>query len=176
MSIHHLDTFRYWFGDPEQIYASVRPDPRTKFPHRDGITTYILEYQNGLRCVGLDDTWTGPAREGCPADIYIRWRIEGLNGLAIGDIGWCQNPYTTPSTLRYASKGDAEFQRPTWKESWFPDAFIGTMAQLLIALETNGTPAIGGRDNLKTMALVDAAYKSAAEHRAVRLNEISPTA
>jgi hypothetical protein len=21
---HHLDTFRYWFGDPQQIYCSVR--------------------------------------------------------------------------------------------------------------------------------------------------------
>src|SRR5437773_430696 len=107
MSIHHLDTFRYWFGDPEGIYCSVRPDPRTKFPHSDGICTYILEYRNGLRCVGIDDTWTGPAKEGCPSEIYLRWRIEGLNGLAIGDIGWCKDPYTTPSTIRYAAKGDA---------------------------------------------------------------------
>src|SRR3982750_680995 len=83
MSIHHLDTFRYWFGDPEGIYCSVRSDPRTQFPHTDGICTYILEYKSGMRCVGIDDTWTGPAKEGCPGDIYIKWRIEGLNGLAI---------------------------------------------------------------------------------------------
>jgi predicted dehydrogenase len=167
MSIHHLDCFRYWFGDPERIYCSVRSDPRTKFPHRDGICSYILEYAGGLRCVGIDDTWTGPAKEGCPADNYIRWRIEGLNGLAIGDIGWCKDPYTTPSTLQYAQRGDSEFHRPKWNESWFPDAFIGTMAQLLIALETGSEPAISARDNLKTMRLVDAAYQSAEEHRAV---------
>lgn len=172
MSIHHLDCFRYWFGNPERIFCSVRPDPRTKFPHQDGICTYILEYNNGLRCLGIDDTWTGPAKEGCPAEIYIRWRIEGLNGLAIGDIGWCKDPYTTPSTLRFAARGDREFHQPQWKESWFPDAFAGTMAQLLIALETGKEPAISGRDNLHTMALVDAAYKSAAEHRAVSLAEI----
>jgi predicted dehydrogenase len=46
------------------------------------------------------------------------------------------------------------------------------MAQLLIALETGEEPAIGGRDNLKTMALVEAAYRSAEEHRAVELSEI----
>src|ERR1041385_7657940 len=34
MSIHHLDTFRYWFGEPDSIFCSVRPDPRTAFPHR----------------------------------------------------------------------------------------------------------------------------------------------
>jgi len=167
MSIHHLDTFRYWFGDPERIYCSVRTDPRTRFPHSDGICTYILEYASGLRCVGLDDPWTGPAMEGCPSDIYLRWRVEGLDGLAIGEIGWVQDPYTTPSQLRYATKGDPAFQTPQWTESWFPDAFAGTMGQLLIALETNREPAISGRDNLRTMALVDAAYLSAAEHRAI---------
>jgi len=169
MSIHHLDCFRYWFGDPQRIFCSVRPDPRTKFKHEDGICTYILEYHNGLRCLGLDDTWTGPAKEGCPADNYIRWRIEGLNGLAIGDIGWCKDPYTTPSTIQYARRGDSDFQRPRWTESWFPDAFVGTMAQLLIALETGAPPDIPARDNLKTMALVDAAYQSVREHRAIEL-------
>ncbi len=157
MSIHHMDAFRYWFGDPKSIFASVRPD---------------LEYENGMRCVGVDDTWTGPAREGCPAEIGIEFRLEGLNGLAIGDLGWCQEPYTTPSTLKVASVGDADFTKSNWKQSWFPDAFIGTMAQLLIALENNENPAISGVDNLKTMALVEAAYQSAEERRAVELGEI----
>jgi predicted dehydrogenase len=172
MSIHHLDTFRYWFGEPERIFCSVRPDPRTQFPHTDGICSYILEYASGLRCIAIDDTWAGPAREGCPADVSIQWRIEGLNGLAIGTIGWCQDPYTTPSTIRYASKGDTEFHRPVWSESWFPDAFAGTMAQLLIALEAGAEPAISGRDNLKTMALVEVGYLSAAEHRAVEIKAL----
>jgi predicted dehydrogenase len=172
MSIHHLDTFRYWFGDPEGIYCSVRTDPRTKFPHRDGICTYILEYTNGLRCVGIDDTWTGPAKEGCLADIRIEWRIEGTKGLAVGDIGWCKDPYTSPSTIRYASIGDQDWHRPAWTESWFPDAFIGTMAQLLIALESGREPAISGRDNLKTMALVEAAYLSTEQFRSVGLDVI----
>jgi predicted dehydrogenase len=172
MSIHHLDTFRYWFGEPEGIYCSVRTDPRTKFSHQDGICTYILEYRNGFRCVGMDDTWTGPVKEGCPGENYIRWRIEGMNGLAIGDIGWCRDPYTTPSTIRYAAKGQSHFECPVWPESWFPDAFIGTMAQLLIGLEDGSEPAISGRDNLKTMALVEAAYLSAAQFRSIDLDTI----
>jgi hypothetical protein len=81
--------------------------------------------------------------------------------LAIGDIGWCKVPYTSPSSIRFASKGDEAFHEPKWSESWFPDAFVGTMAQLLIALETGNEPAIGGRDNLKTMKLVEDAYASA---------------
>ena len=46
------------------------------------------------------------------------------------------------------------------------------MAQLLIAIENGEEPAIGARDNLKTMALVEAAYRSAEEHRAIELSEI----
>ena len=172
MSIHHIDCFRYWFGDPVGIYCSTRSDPRTPFPHTDGICTYILEYANGLRCMAIDDTWTGPAKENCPGDIGIKWRIEGLNGLAIGDLGWCKNPYTSASSIRYAAKGDKQFHEPKWSESWFPDAFAGTMGQLLIAIETGKEPAIGGRDNLKTMALVDAAYLSAEQKRFVKLSEI----
>lgn len=174
MSIHHLDTFRMWFGDPERIFCSTRTDPRTRFPHKDGICSYILEYASGLRCVGVDDTWTGPAKEGCPADVRILWRIEGTDGLAMGDIGWCKDPYTTPSTMRYALKGFPDFVSPAWDGSWFPDAFAGTMGQLLVAVENGSTPEIGGRDNLRTMALVEAAYVSAGEHRAVSPSEFLP--
>src|SRR5262249_27686807 len=42
MSIHHLDTFRFWLGTPDRVLASTRPDPRTKFVHTDGINLYIL--------------------------------------------------------------------------------------------------------------------------------------
>ena len=173
MSIHHLDCMRHWFGDPERVYCSTRPDPRTKFPHTDGICTSILEYASGLRAVILDDVWTGPAREGCPGDIRIQWRIEGLDGLAMGDLGWCKDPYTTPSTLRFARKGDAGFRDIAPAASWFPDAFGGTMGELLSALEDGRTPRIGGRDNLRTLALVEAAVRSAAEHRAITPESIS---
>ena len=175
MSIHHLDTFRYLFGDPVRVFASIRPDPRTdkKFRHRDGICLYILEYASGLRCSSWDDVWAGPALEGAAKDIGIRWRVEGLTGMARGTIGWPEYPKPTPSTLDYttATNGDAWIS-PRWKDVWFPDAFIGTMAQLLVALEEKSEPEISGRDNLKTMALVDACYLSAKEHRAVSLREI----
>src|SRR5207244_13490436 len=42
MSIHHLDTFRFWFGTPDRVLASTRPDPRTEFVNRDGIHLYVL--------------------------------------------------------------------------------------------------------------------------------------
>lgn len=172
MSIHHLDTMRYWFGNPTRVYASFREDPRTTFAHVDGIGLYILEYQSGLRCMICDDVWTGPAREGAAGDIGIRWRVEGTQGLARGTIGWPSYPERTPSTIDFTTTQSPRWHSPRWDEVWFPDAFVGPMAELLIALETGTQPAISGQDNLGTMALVDACYVSAAQHRAVELCEI----
>jgi predicted dehydrogenase len=175
MSIHHLDTFRFLFGDPERVFCSTRPDPRTsrKFAHEDGICLYILEYASGLRASAWDDVWAGPALEGAEKDIGIRWRVEGVEGMARGTIGWPDYPQPTPSTLDFTTtRAPGHWHSPRWSEVWFPDAFAGTMAQLLCALDDNMEPEISGEDNLKTMALVDACYLSAREHRAVALTEI----
>jgi hypothetical protein len=175
MSIHHLDTFRYWLGDPERVFASVRPDPRTSeaFSHEDGICLYVLEYEDGARAAAWDDVWTGPAKEGAAADIGIRWRLEGTQGMAKGTIGWPKYPERVPSTIDFTTRNTAgAWIQPRWDEVWFPDAFVGPMSDLLCALEEDRDPDPSGEDNLKTMALVDACYLSAREHRAVELSEI----
>ena len=174
MSIHHLDAFRFLFGDPVRVFASIRPDPRTscKFAHQDGICLYILEYANGLRCSSWDDVWTGPALEGSEKDISIRWRVEGLEGIARGTIGWPDYPAPTPSTLDFTTTQQPGYWlSPRWKEVWFPDAFIGTMAQLLCALEDKAEPEISGRDNLETVALCEAVFAGAREHRVTTVSE-----
>jgi predicted dehydrogenase len=168
MSIHHLDTFRFLFGDPDSIYLSVAKDPRTQFPHRDGIALYILEYESGMRATAWDDVWAGPAREGAAADLYIKWRVEGTDGFAQGTIGWPHYPNAVPSTIQFTTKsGTPHLVSPQWKEVWFPDAFSGPMGELMDALTERREPVIGGRDNLRTMALVEAGYQSLEEHRPV---------
>jgi hypothetical protein len=176
MSIHHLDTLRYWLGDPVRVMASTRPDPRTsaRFAHDDGLNLYILEFASGARASGWDDVWAGPAREGAAPAIGIDWRFEGTEGLALGTIGWPGWPEHVPSTLDYSTtRDDGRWHRPRWPEAWFPDAFAGTMAGLLHALETGAPPDIPGRDNLKTLALCEAVLTSAREHRVVELEELS---
>jgi predicted dehydrogenase len=173
MSIHHLDVLRHLFGDPEGIFVSARPDPRTRFPHRDGICLYVLEWAGGMRASAWDDVWTGPVREGGDGDIYIKWRVEGTDGIAWGHIGWPWYPDRRPSTLQFTTRAQpgCVFE-PRWPEVWFPDAFSGTMGELLGALQ--GAPlTIGGRDNLGTMALLEAGYRSLEERRLVRVDEIT---
>ncbi|MBV9634323.1 MAG: Gfo/Idh/MocA family oxidoreductase [Methylobacteriaceae bacterium] len=173
MSIHHLDVLRFLFGDPIEIYSATRTDPRTSFPHRDGIVVSTLSFPSGVMAVSLDDVWSGPREEGFKSDIYIKWRVEGTEGLAQGTIGWPDYPHGSPSTLRYASKRDTggEWVQPTWETMWFPHAFAGVMEQLQYAVKTGTAPLLDGADNAKTMALVEAGYRSMQEHRAVKLAE-----
>ncbi|MBV9490213.1 MAG: Gfo/Idh/MocA family oxidoreductase [Verrucomicrobia bacterium] len=173
MSIHHLDVLRFLFGDPEDIFTAVRPDPRTRFTHRDGICVSTLRFPSGVLAVSLDDVWSGPREEGFESDIYIRWRVEGTEGLATGTIGWPDYPAGSPSTLRFNSRKTTggKWVQPAWQTRWFPDAFGGVMEQLQYALKSGTQPELSATDNLKTMALVEAAYRSVTERRAVRLDE-----
>ncbi len=173
MSIHHLDTFRYWFGTPQRVLASTRPDPRTQFPHADGINLYILEWDNGQRASSWDDVWAGPAKEHDPVSRWIHWRLEGTEGLAQGTIGWPSYPAREPSTIEFTHATEpGVWHRSAWQEVWFPDAFVGTMAQLLCAMEDGTSPEISGADHLETLALCEAVLTAATQHRVVTLQEV----
>jgi predicted dehydrogenase len=174
LSIHHLDTFRYWLGDPTRVLASARPDPRTRFAHDDGINLYILEYENGARASGWDDVWSGPSREGSGSSVTVRWRFEGTQGMAVGEIGWPGWPARVPSTIDYTTvRDEGAWNRPRWPETWFPDAFAGTMGGLLHALETGMQPDISGRDNLKTIALCEAVLAAVRGQGVARMGEFT---
>jgi predicted dehydrogenase len=127
----------------------------------------ILEYAAGLRALALDNCYTW-------ADHRIEWRVEGTEGIAKGTIGWPDYPAGSPSTIDWTTRAmDGAWERPRWEERWFPQAFAGTMGQLMRAIQEDAEPAISGRTTLGTMALVEAAYRSASEGRAVSPSEIS---
>ena len=172
MSVHHLDVLRFLFGEPETITTLTRTDPRTTFAHKDGITVSTLTFPSGVMAVSMEDVWSGPREEGFDSDIYIKWRVEGTDGVAQGTIGW---PDGSPSTLTYASKTTTggKWVTPTWDTMWFPHAFIGVMEQLQYAVKSGEPPALSVADNVKTVALIEAGYKSIDEGRTVSLSEIS---
>ena len=172
MSVHHLDVLRFLFGEPTDVTALTRPDPRTAFKHRDGITISTLNFASGVMAVSLEDVWSGPRQQGYDDDQHITFRVEGSQGVAKGTIGW---PNGSPSTLSYNSipQTGGKWVTPRWNTMWFPHAFIGVMEQLQHALATATPPVLSIADNVKTVALVEAGYKSMAEKRTVQLSEIS---
>lgn len=172
MSVHHLDVLRFLFGDPTEITTQTRKDPRTTFEHSDGITVSTLRFASGVLAVSLEDVWSGPRATGYDNDQHITFRVEGTQGVAKGTIGW---PTGAASTLTYASQITTGgcWVTPTWDTMWFPHAFIGVMEQLQHAVTTGTPPALSVADNVQTVALIEAGYKSIAEGRTVKLSEIS---
>lgn len=166
MSVHHLDAFRFLFGDPERIIATVAGPADTPAEPPDESAAYILEYSPGLRAIGIDNchSW---------ADIGIEWRIEGTGGMAKGTVGWPDYPWGSPSKFDYVSASAPQvWYSPRWPQRWFPDAFADTMGALMRAVAQGTRGELSGRDNLHTMALLEAAYLSAQEHRAVNPSEL----
>ena len=58
MAVHHLDIFRYLFGDPEKITAVCRTDPRTKLSIPTALYSIPISTKTDLwlpagRCVGM---------------------------------------------------------------------------------------------------------------------------
>jgi predicted dehydrogenase len=173
MSVHHLDVMRYLFGEVEDIYVSARKDPRTEFKHTVGICISTLNFKSGVMGVCIDDVWASPVADDFESDIYIKWRVEGTEGLAQGTIGWPDYPDGSPSTLTYcATSTGGKWITPKWDSMWFPQAFKGVMEQLQYALKQKETPMLSGDDNLKTMALIEAGYRSFKEKRAINPEDV----
>lgn len=163
MSVHHIDQMRVLFGDPARVWAHARKTPRQE-QFGETIAQYALLYLDGFVASSVDDgvNWS--------TDFGIRYRIQGTEGLMLGEIGW---PRLTHSTLRIQRRGEDAWTEPRFSRMWFPDAFAATMGELMCAVEEGRQPTNSGRDNLGTIRAVMAAYRSIDEKRQVGLDEIS---
>jgi predicted dehydrogenase len=163
MSVHHIDQMRVLFGDPARIWAYARKTPGQE-QHGETIAQYALLYDDGFVASSLDDgsNWS--------TDFGITYRIQGTQGVLLGEIGW---PRLTHSTLKLQRRGEDRWTEPEFSRMWFPDAFSATMGELMCAVEEKRAPSHSGRDNLGTMRAVMAAYRSIEESRVVSLEEIS---
>ena len=177
MSIHHLDTFRYLVRRSRS--ASSPACGPIRGPRRSSHTRRHLPVHSRIRqrpagqLVGRRVDRAGPGRSRRRTSASAG-ASKGPTGLARGTIGWPEYPKPTPSTLDFTTTDSAgNWFSPRWNEVWFPDAFVGhDGAAARARWKTRTEPEISGRDNLKTMALVDACYLSAREHRAVELREV----
>ena len=163
-SIHHHDTMRWFMGEPTSVYAIGGRVPgqypvgetRTQSSFRFANGSTALIYANHMN-LGGDDT--------------AEFRIEGTGGAIRGTLGLMYDyPDGRPDTLEVSSTvvpTDGWVQYPV-TQRWFPDAFIGTMGSVLEAIATGSTPRSAVADNVKTIELVAALYRSMESNEVVR--------
>ena len=166
-SIHYLNSLRYLFGEPSLITSRHTKNPTQKaVGETKTITTW--DYENGLQIlVAICHFDWSPG-------LYSLFRVLGTDGLIEGTIGTNYDyPDGRSDTLKFTSwtQSERDFSA-TLPGKWIPDAFYGPMASLMEAIQTDGEPLTSAEDNLGTLRVVEAAYRSASEGRSVSPSEI----
>ena len=167
LSIHHLGLLQLLFGPPQTVHALTGHDVAQPGVTRDGWGHLALHYRSGLQLVLVSTgTYYGtdPVRHGNEAV----W-IQGPDGL----VDWRPEGDVVISR-RVDGGGDVERRSvaPHTRGTWFPHAFGLTMAHFRQALAARRTPLCSVQDNLNVMAVLEATYRSGAEHRVVEVAEI----
>lgn len=145
--IHWIDAARTCFGgtDADSVTAVLSDFPGQPI-HPPLLANATIRFPHGMASIAFN----GCSRFGARETITI----SGTKGTihAAGDL--CGISHIEIITADGRASTDLE-------GSWFPDGFRGCMGELLCAIEENREPENSAADNLKTLALVFAAMKSA---------------
>jgi predicted dehydrogenase len=167
-SIHYLDSLRFLFGDPSLVTSRHAGHPAQKIKgETKTVTTW--DYANGLQIlINICHFDWSPA-------LYSLFRVLGTEGVIEGTIGTNYDyPDGRNDTIKFTSRTHSEQNfECVLPGKWIPDAFYGPMASLMEAIQTDGEPITSARDNLGTLRVVEAAYRSMNEARSVSPSEIT---
>ena len=165
-SIHYFDAVRHLLGDPERLtaWASRSMGQETLGETR---TMTVLEFPSVSVSVSADHNDRATALH------RAELRVVGSEGTIVGEIGLLFDyPQGRPDRVWFARSGEETAAEETLAGAWFPDAFTGPMSELLAAVAGNGNPmSTSGRDNLRTLGLVLAAYESVDRRASVVLDD-----
>lgn len=158
-SVHYIDCIRSFFGNPKSVMAKTLRHPSKDLS--SSRSTIVLDYEDDMHAVinTNHDHEFGALHE----ESYIKW--EGTKGAIKAKMGLLMNyPEGLPDVFEYATKNDEgnyEWQKVQLDGSWFPEAFVGTMANLMRYKEgTDTTLYTSVQDVLGTMQVVEACYIS----------------
>jgi predicted dehydrogenase len=154
-SIHYLDLIRSLAGNPRGVLARTYGHPATDLAQTR--TSAILDYGSDLRVTLSINHHHDFGRRFQDAS----FRFEGDRGAALVKLGLLLNyPEGEPDELWLAPKG-GPWESVLLAGRWFPDAFIGTMANLQrFAAGEDPVLRSSVEDAWHTMALVEACYRS----------------
>jgi predicted dehydrogenase len=161
MAIHHFALVRHWFGDVQSVYALLGRDASQVGMVGENLSVVTLRFENGVQGLIINN-WThrGERRPQHPREEIL---IQGDRGCVSGDTETLRITTLDPTPRTIV---------PQYTGAWFPDAFGNSMAHFIDALDAGRPFLCDGRDNLKTLAIIEAAYRSAAEGRVVGTDEV----
>ena len=158
-SIHYLDWIRSVLGNPRSVHCKSIKHPSVP-KLSDARSSIILEYEKDIRCcLSINHTHDTDIHGMKHTHAYAR--VEGLKGAAYIKFGLLLNyPKGEPEEIEISTDG-VEWTKVNNVGTWFPDAFVGTMASLQRYASGEEKDLLHSVDNAyETMALVYACLKS----------------
>jgi D-apiose dehydrogenase len=160
MGVHWFDGFRWILGDDAVSLTCETRSSEAIQCVGETEASVILSFSQGTLASYLE-SFSAP--NGRTETLVLGETGElafNYNGLSLFD----PSHRTTPRE---------QWENP-YRGSHKPEASFTGFNLLLSALEEGNEPANSGRDNLKTIALLDSAYRSAATHRMIEFREGAP--
>jgi D-apiose dehydrogenase len=161
LGVHVLDMARVYFGEAETIYAQtqqIRPNIKA-----EDMATMLLRHRSGATCI-VDCSYSSLLSPEPFPQTFVH--IEGSRGSVVLGPGY-----------RMRVLGDDIVREETvdspllaWtSQPWHvaQESVLNTQRHWVECLRAGREPQTSGADNLRTYALAIAAYRSAAERRAV---------
>lgn len=161
-SVHYVDLIRSFLGEPRGVHARTVKHPKTA---RLASTRSAMILDYGDTQMATVTTNHGHDFGLAHQESYVKW--EGTRGAIKVRLGLLMNyPKGEPDAFDYClyeGGGDPQWQSLPLAGSWYPHAFIGTMADLMrVANGEIGRHPTAVEDAIRTMAVVEAAYASSA--------------
>ncbi|MEW6356502.1 MAG: Gfo/Idh/MocA family oxidoreductase [Planctomycetota bacterium] len=160
MGIHHCALVVHWFGDWESVYALHGRDASQSELKGENLSVISVRFGSGVQGVIINNwCYRGNRPRSHSREEIV---IQGDAGVITGDSeDICITTSDPPSEIR-----------PKFQGKWFPDAFGNSMCHFIDALDKGKPFLSSGRENLKAVAMAEAAYISANERRAVCREEL----
>lgn len=158
-SIHLIDRIR-WLASKDAISAHCATLTSQRLSSKgESLSCITITFEDGS--IGhVNSSW-------CARGLRQNYfRVDGTEGSIFTDGDFQLQVFTAKSNQSGESKS-FQFQAD------FTNTFAESMRLLIEAVNSNSELSISGRDNLKTMALVDGAYTSAEMRQAISLSSFN---
>jgi D-apiose dehydrogenase len=164
LGIHGLDIARFLFGEATRLTARTRRvNPAIR---GEDVATMLLDHGPGATSVVDCSYATRTQSDPFPETLV---EVDGMQG----SIRLAQGYRMTVTSRQGTVTTDVSPRLLPWAERpWFniQESVRAIQEHWVDCLRSGAEPATSGRDNLKTLALVEAAYRSAADGSCVKLD------
>jgi D-apiose dehydrogenase len=153
MGVHWLDGIRWIVrAEPESVFSLTRSSPAIDCEGETEAFTQIL-FRNGVTASYIE-SFTVPKRR-------FETTIVGEQGMLL----------LQHEGIELYTKEDRNNPKQSWGNPYDgeakPESAYACLNELFTAIEEDREPTNSGQDNLKTIALLDGAYRSAGERREI---------